>query len=65
MNIPLFAHINIFLFFCKNKPAVDHTKSDKEMLGKDWIDKLELSYVCHDAKGGSYSLTGSFRCPGQ
>ena len=24
------------------------TKSDKEKLGKDWIDKLELSYVCHD-----------------
>jgi len=24
------------------------TKSDKEMLGKDWIDKLQLSYECHD-----------------
>jgi len=25
-----------------------HTKSDKEKLGKDWIDKLQLSYECHD-----------------
>ena len=24
------------------------TKSDKEKLGKDWIDKLQLSYECHD-----------------
>ena len=24
------------------------TKSDKEKLGKDWIEKLQLSYECHD-----------------
>jgi len=37
------------MFYCnmsKNNQTMGRTLSDKGKLGKDWIDKLDLSYVC-------------------
>jgi len=37
--------------FEKNIQTMGCTKTDKDKLGKDWIDKLQLSYECHDFHG--------------
>ena len=44
---------NILCFhnMSENNQTMGHTLADKGKLGKDWIDKLDLSYVCRTFHG--------------
>ncbi len=37
--------------FEKNNQTMGCTKAEKDKLGKDWVDTLQLSYECHDFHG--------------
>jgi len=50
VSIFSFLKVILILFYCnmsKNNQTMGCTLSDKGKFGKDWIDKLDLSYVCH------------------